>query len=137
MLLVDPHLPLQFTPVLAVGSVPMRCGAAVGFLGCDGNLGSILLKESFAVLRFLGRYPTQQPGTLPSTECPSLGLGAVVSTHPAFGQCSQIETLQRHTGDELWESVLAEPTALGQWFCYFALSTQHPCMGIYKLFLLW
>ena len=69
MLLMDPYLPLQFTPVLAVGSVPMRCGAAVGFLGCDGNLGSILLKESFAVLRFLGRYPTQQPGTLP---CPAL-----------------------------------------------------------------
>lgn len=53
-----------------------------------------------------------------------------------FGKCSQIETLQKHIGDELWELVLAEPTGLGQWFCYFALSTQHPFMGIYKLFLL-
>lgn len=55
---------------------------------------------------------------------------------PAFGKCSQIETLERHIGDELWELVLAEPTGLGQWFCYFALSAQHPFMGLYQLFLL-
>lgn len=59
--------------------------------------------DLFCSLWVSGKVPkaAARNAALPSTECPSLGLGAAVSTQPAFGKCSQRETLQKHIGDEL------------------------------------